>query len=470
MIDGSEIIVQIRDLNERGQGVGTAMHDPDLQGKVCFVDGALPGETVRARLVEDKARYRVLELLEVLDSSPDRVLSDCEYFPDCGSCQLRHMSYEAELQFKEKRVRDLLTRHGPLQPEDPAFLPIIGMAEPFYYRSKSIFPIQKENNDVTIGQYRRGTHELIDLFHCKLHSDIALSLVNAVRELAIRDKVSIYNETLHAGTLRHLVVRKAVASDEVMLIFVVNDRKADDTIASWIFDLKTTAKNKNMSLRSSWLNIMDVRGNRVLSDDYELLDGDKVIAETINEVRYNISPDSFFQVNPVQAAVLFQEVIESATLKAHDRVLDLYSGVGALALQLGFAAKDDSTISITGVDIVEQAIADAKENATLNELNNLEFIRADATQWLSEYESDENNLPFNVMVVDPPRKGLDPEAIDVMKRSGADRIVYVSCNPATLARDLTLFTDCYKVERVRPVDMFPRTTHVETVVLMSRKG
>ena len=468
MANTSVKIVQIRDLNERGQGVGAIVDDSPLQGKVCFVDGALPGETVSALVRLEKPRFLVLELLEVLAKSPDRILSDCEYFPECGSCQLRHMDYHAELSFKQKRVRDLLSRQGPLEVNDPAFLPIIGMEHPLHYRSKSIFPIQKEDDAIKIGQYRRGTHDLVDLFHCQLHGEVALDIVNAVRELILRDGVSIYDEQQHRGTLRHLVVREGFSSKQLMLIFVVNDKEADDVIRSWIPLLKRVVQKRGMALQSVWINDMDTKGNRILSSNYRLLEGEESITETINGVSYNISPDSFFQVNPIQAAVLFDQVVKMAALQPDEKVLDLYSGVGALALQLASAAQNDPSISITGVDLVPQAILDAKENAEINNLQNLHFIAEDATSWLNDYENDPDKKPFDVIVVDPPRKGLDPEAIDVMNRSGAKRIVYVSCNPSTLARDLSLLSDMYSVSRVQPVDMFPRTMHVETVVLMSR--
>lgn len=518
--------IAIRDINERGQGVGSVMavlngadgsaeeniesrnfptnHEKTEQyrGKICFVDGALPGEEVLATLRQEKRNYLVLDLVEILKSSPDREASDCEYFPECGSCQLRHMDYQAELHLKEKRVLDLLCRIGPLQTEvtdidstatDMAahsdtiqqsdiptsgdghsiFKPIIGMENPFHYRSKSIFPISESTTEsgdraVTIGQYRRGTHELVDLQDCKIQSEVALALVNTVRTLTVRDEVSIYDETEHRGTLRHLVVRVGFSSNQVMVIFVVNDDLADETIETWIPEFRQTVHSQGMTLQSVWLNDMDTRGNRILSSEYRLLDGAETIEETINGVTYQISPDSFFQVNPRQAAVLFDRVIDAAALNPGDRVLDLYCGVGALSLQLAASMGTDCPGEVIGVDNVPQAIQDAEENAQLNGMTNLRFIEADSTAWLKEYVENSTGDSFDVIVVDPPRKGLDPGTVEAIKNSDSQRVVYVSCNPATLARDLSSLHDKYRIDSVQPVDMFPRTMHVETVVLMSK--
>ncbi|NLA96063.1 MAG: 23S rRNA (uracil(1939)-C(5))-methyltransferase RlmD [Clostridiaceae bacterium] len=469
-------ICEIRDLNERGQGVGVVVQDgsasPPRQGMVCFVDGALPGEKVAASLIEAKGHYLVLDLDRIIEASPDRIESDCDYFPLCGSCRLRHLSYAAELNFKEQGVRDQLSHKGLLESGSPVFKSIMSMEHPFHYRGKSIFPIAVSDsgeNDLQIGQYSYGSHDLIDLHHCEIQSEVALILVNRVRELASRDRVTAYMEERQEGTLRHLLVRTAFSTRQVMLVCVVNDRKADPAILSWIPDLRASLHPSEFTLQSVWINDMEAMGNRILSSDYRHLDGSETIEEVINQVAYRISPDSFFQVNPRQAAVLFEEVIRAARLSPGERVLDLYSGVGALSLQLASAMKDATPpLEVTGVDRVTQAVMDARINAKINGLQNLTFIEADATAWLEAYEESPHNRPFDVIVVDPPRKGLEPQALDVIRQSGTHRIVYVSCNPATLARDLALLTDGYTVERVQPLDLFPRTTHVETVVLMSR--
>ncbi len=470
-------ICEIRDLNERGQGVGVVVQDdsasPPRQGMVCFVAGALPGEKVAASLIEAKSHYLVLDLDRIIEASPDRIESDCDYFPLCGSCRLRHLSYTAELNFKEQRVRGQLSHKGLLESGSPVFKSIVGMERPYYYRGKSIFPIAGSANgksDLRIGQYSYGSHDLVDLRHCEIQSEAALILVNRVREFASRDKIVAYQEETQEGTLRHLLVRTAFSTRQVMLVFVVKDREADPAILSWIPDLRASLLPSGFTLQSVWTNDMDVRGNRILSTDYRHLDGSETIEEVINRVTYRISPDSFFQVNPRQAAVLFEEVIRAARLSPGERVLDLYSGVGALSLQLASSMKDAAPPpEVTGVDRVTQAVVDARTNADINDLKNLTFIEADATRWLKDYEDNPQNLPFDVIVVDPPRKGLDPQAIEAIRGSGTPRIIYVSCNPATLSRDLALLGDVYEIESVQPIDMFPRTTHVESIVHLSRK-
>ena len=469
------LIVVIRDLNTHGQGVGVIENDPsgDCQGMICFVDGALPGERISGTLRERKRNYLIVTLDQVLEPSLDRIDSDCRYFPECGSCRLRHLNYPAELAVKEKHVRDLLSRNGLLGHDSPVFKQIMGMKDPLHYRGKSIFPVTSDpaGSGLLIGQYRYGSHDLVDLHDCHIQSRPALALVNRIRELASRDQVTAYDERTHDGTLRHLLIRTGFSSQEIMVVFVVNDRQADEAITSWLPLLKDTIKPLGFALQSSWINDMDTRGNRILSSKYRHLDGSQTIEEIINGVTYKISPDSFFQVNPRQAAVLFDEVIRAAELQPGERVLDLYSGVGAISLQFASAGKElVPPLEVTGVDRVKQAVMDARANAKINELVNLSFIEADATEWLKDYEDNAENQPFNIIVVDPPRKGLDPKALDVLRESGTPEIIYVSCNPATLARDLALLSDVYGIESVQPIDMFPRTTHVETVVLMSRKG
>ncbi len=476
MQDKNQILrVLIRDLNERGQGVGTVFTDNNedpRKGKIAFVDGALPNEEVTAVIREEKSRYLVLDIQDVLRTSGDRIPNDCEYFPECGSCQLRHLSYKGELAFKEKRVRDLLSRTGPLNQDSPVFQPIIGMEDPFHYRGKSIFPLKEtEDRDcpVAIGQYQRGSHDLVDLRSCKIQSEASLLIVNRVRELILEDGVSVYDEKNHKGTLRHLAIRYSFTNKEIMVIFVVNDQEADEIIEDWIPDLEEVLEDEGYKLHSVWLNDMETRGNRILSQRYRHLHGGVSLEEVVNGVKYKISPDSFFQVNPIQAARLFQEIVRAADLKPGDRVLDLYSGVGAISLQLAKAyEKLSPAIEITGVESVEQAVMDAELNMDINGLLNLAFIREDANSWLEDYENNPENTPFDLIVVDPPRKGLDQKGLDVILASHTPRLIYVSCNPATLARDLSDLAPAYTVDRVQPVDMFPRTAHVETVVLMSR--
>ena len=467
--------ILIRDVNERGQGVGTVLNDghddsvnaSDLdRGKVCFVNDALPGEVVTARLIEDKRNYRVLDLVEIEVPSPDRVLPDCEYYPECGSCQLRHLHYDAELRLKENRVRHFLSR---LEGAYPAkFLPIIGMGDTRHYRGKSIFPFSQEDGVVTIGQYRRGTNDLIDIQRCLVQSEVSLALVNSVRELANKDGVPAYDRMTQRGILRHLVVRTGFASRQVMLVFVVNDLSVKEQIMSWVPALEETALDAGYTLNSVWMNLQTSRDNRILSDDYLFLFGEETIEEEINGVRYNISPDSFFQVNPKQTEILFREVVKTANIKPGDRVLDLYCGVGAIALQLAsdIASHAQGSGEVIGVEIVEAAVDNARDNAKLNGIENVHFIKADASKWL--YEQNDK-LMIDVIVVDPPRKGLDPAALNVIREADCERVVYVSCNPATLARDLALLSDRYQIATIQPVDMFPHTTHVETIVLIQKE-
>ena len=467
--------ILIRDVNERGQGVGTVLNDghddsvnaSDLdRGKVCFVNDALPGEVVTARLIEDKRNYRVLDLVEIEVPSPDRVLPDCEYYPECGSCQLRHLHYDAELRLKENRVRHFLSR---LEGAYPAkFLPIIGMGDTRHYRGKSIFPFSQEDGVVTIGQYRRGTNDLIDIQRCLIQSEVSLALVNSVRELANKDGVPAYDRMTQRGILRHLVVRTGFASRQVMLVFVVNDLSVKEQIMSWVPALEETALDAGYTLKSVWMNLQTSRDNRILSDDYLFLFGEETIEEEINGVRYNISPDSFFQVNPKQTEILFREVVKTANIKPGDRVLDLYCGVGAIALQLAsdIASHAQGSGEVIGVEIVEAAVDNARDNAKLNGIENVHFIKADASKWLHEQK---DKLMIDVIVVDPPRKGLDPAALNVIREADCERVVYVSCNPATLARDLALLSDRYQIATIQPVDMFPHTTHVETIVLIQKE-
>jgi 23S rRNA (uracil1939-C5)-methyltransferase len=294
-----------------------------------------------------------------------------------------------------------------------------------------------------------------------------LALVNTVRELANMDEVTAYDRTTQQGILRHLVVRTGFASRHVMLVFVVNDPSVKETILSWVPALEETALDAGYTLKSVWMNLQTSRDNRILSDDYRFLFGEETIEEEINGVRYKISPDSFFQVNPVQTEKLFREVVKAANTKPGDSVLDLYCGVGAIALQLAsdIASHAQGSGEVIGVEIVEAAVDNARDNAKFNGIENVHFIKAEASKWLHEQK---DKLMIDVIVVDPPRKGLDHTALDVIRNANCERLIYVSCNPATLVRDLDLLSDRYQIVAIQPVDMFPRTMHVESCVLLSK--
>lgn len=465
--------LMITDLNQQGQGVGR------VEGQVVFVDGAIPGDQIRAQLVEDHRQYIVARLEQILTPSPDRIEPFCVVADRCGGCALQSMRYGTQLDLKRRHVVELLTRIGQVPAADEIVAATLGMANPSHYRCKVQFPIRGTAKAPEIGFYERRSHAVVDSTVCAIGHPVSDIVRTRVRDYIQRFAVEPYNEETHRGSLRHLVVRVARQTGQVMVILVSRTGNLPGTkwlaehlqadIAAYTADqaIETIplADRQALSfeLTSLVLNIQPARTNVILGSRTILLAGRDSIEERLLGLRFQISPLSFFQVNPEQTEVLYEQAITMAALTRKDQALDLYCGTGTIALALARQAG-----SVIGVETVEPAIQDARGNAERNGFTNVRFEVARAEDWLPKAVADGSIQP-TVAVVDPPRRGCDEALLEALKEVPLDRLVYVSCNPATMARDIARLAPVYRARQVQPVDMFPWTDSVECVCLLTRQ-
>ncbi len=455
MKKNEKIIVTIEDIGVSGEGIGK------VDGYTLFVKDAILGDTVEAVITKPKKNYGYAKMLRVLDASARRVPARCPVARQCGGCQIQELSYEGQLEFKAKKVYGNLERIGGFSPAllDNIMEPICGMEEPFYYRNKAQFPIGtvKEGKVVT-GFYAGRTHQIIPNMECALGVQVNEEILKIVVEFMNRNGVSAYDEETHRGLVRHVLIRYGFTTKEIMVCFVING----DNIPHSEKLVDKLSQIDGMTSITYSVNCENT--NVIMGKEFGVLWGQPYITDYIGDVQYQISPLSFYQVNPVQTEKLYTLAMEYAELKGEETVWDLYCGIGTISLFLAQKAK-----KVYGVEIVPQAIADARNNAKINGITNAEFFVGKAEEILPE-QYKANQVYADVIVVDPPRKGCDEKLLDTMVQMKPRRIVYVSCDSATLARDLKYLCEHgYELERVKPVDQFPHTVHVETVVLLSSK-
>lgn len=444
------IDVTIEDLTHDGQGVAK------VEGYPLFIANALPGEKIKAKVTKTNKGYGFARLLEVEEQSNYRVEPPCPIYYQCGGCQLQHLSYEGQLEAKEKQVRDVMDRIGKL--EDVTIHPVLGMEDPWHYRNKSQVPVGEENGRLIAGFYKQRSHDIIDMDQCLIqneHNDIMLQKIKAV---CAKYGVHAYNEHTHKGDLRHVMVRYGKSTGEMMIVFITRtDRlpNKEQIIAELTKEMK--------HLRSIVQNVNTKRTNVIFGDKTKVLWGEEYIYDEIGSVRFAISARSFYQVNPDQTKVLYDQALKYANLTGEETVIDAYCGIGTISLFLAQKAK-----KVYGVEIVPEAIEDARRNATLNGMNNVEFAVGEAEVVIPNWYKQ--GIIADVLVVDPPRKGCDEALLNTIIEMKPKKVVYVSCNPGTLARDLRILEDGgYKTKEIQPVDMFPQTTHVECVSLLQRE-
>lgn len=440
-------ILNITGMTHEGQGVGR------IEGFAVFVDGALENEQVEVRIIKLNKSYAVGKLVTILKPSPHRVEPFCGAYRRCGGCSLQHMDYEAQLEFKTKLVRDNLERLGGLK--NVIVHDAIGMKHPMNYRNKAQYPVASVNGIVTTGFYAARSHHVIDSDECGIQDIVSDKVRKVVRQYIIERNLSIYDETTGKGLIRHIITRVGFNTGEIMVVLVLNGKSLPMTE-----DLVNKLVETVPGIKSIFLNINTENTNIILGERNIRLFGSDTIADTIGRYKFLISPHSFFQVNPVQTEVLYSKALEYAALTGTETVFDLYSGIGTISLFLSAKAG-----KVYGVEVVEEAIADARKNAELNGVNNVEFILGEAENTVPELYK--KGIRADVVVLDPPRKGCEESLLSLLADMQPDRIVYVSCNPATLARDLKyLDGQGYKAIEAQPVDMFAWTGHVEAVVLM----
>ncbi len=442
-----EFELTVTGFTAEGSGVGRK------DGETVFVENAAAGDVVLAHVIKAKKTYAVAKTVRVLTPSPDRVTPACPVFDRCGGCVFGHVSYEAELRQKEQTVRDAFARIGGLT---PAFEPICPSPRVARYRNKAEYPVRSVNGELTVGFYARRTHRVIGAQDCLLQPEEFAAIVALFRDWAQSERVTAYDETTGEGLLRHLYLRKGFATGEIAVCPVLNGN-ALPAADALIERLKTVP-----GFATLCYNVNTADTNVVLGRKTVALVGDGTIADELCGLRLRLSPASFYQVNRDGAELLYRKAAEYADLHAEDDLLDLYCGTGTVGLSMARCVR-----SLIGVEIVPDAVEDAKRNAARNGVTNAEFLCADAAEAAATLKA--RGVTPRVVLLDPPRKGCAEELLHTVAQIAPERVVYISCDPATLARDCARFSALgYTAQKAAPVDMFPRTGHVETVVLLSR--
>ena len=441
----------IEDFGSEGEGIGK------VDGFTLFVKDALIGDEIEVKVIKTKKNYGYGRLMKIIKPSPFRVEARCKNARACGGCQIQHLSYEKQLEYKQTKVENLLKRVGKI--ENYEMLPIIGMKEPYYYRNKAQFPVGKnKDGEIVTGFYAGRTHAIIDTEHCYIQHPLNEQLVRCVKQWMVQNHIEPYDETTGHGLVRHILTRIGFKTKEVMVCLVINGKKLPK--AEKLIELLKDIPG----MTSISININQEKTNVILGRQVVTLWGRDYIEDYIGDVKFRISPLSFYQVNPVQTQVLYGKALEFADLKGNETVWDLYCGIGTISL---FLAKNAA--KVYGVEIVPQAIDDAKKNAEINHIENAQFFVGKSEEILPEMYARTKERA-DVIVVDPPRKGCDESLLECITWMQPDKVVYVSCDPATLARDLKYMEEHgYKVQKVQCVDMFGHSVHCESVCLLSRK-
>ena len=456
------IEVEITDIGNDGEGIGK------VYGYTLFIKDAVIGDVVKAKIMKAKKNYAYAHLEEVVKPSEYRTTPACHIAKQCGGCQLQFMSYEKQLQYKQDKVRNNIIRLGgfPADEIDQIMEPIIGMENPFQYRNKAQFPVGTDKNGKIItGFYAGHSHNIIANTDCKIGTVENKEILEAVISYMEKNHVSAYNEETGKGLVRHILIRKGFTSGEIMVCIIINRKGKAGKIAEYLPNQQelVDALSAIKGMTSISVDINTEKSNVIMGAEVHTIWGQDAVSDTLCGLEFNISPLSFYQVNPVQATRLYEQAIEYAQLTGNETVWDLYCGIGTITLAMSQKAKQ-----VYGVEIIPQAIDDAKQNAIRNKINNAEFFVGKAEEVLPQKYKDEG-IYADVICIDPPRKGCDEQALGTMLKMAPKRIVYVSCDSATLARDLRILCDGgYKLEHVRPCDMFPMSTHVETVVLLTK--
>jgi 23S rRNA (uracil-5-)-methyltransferase RumA len=444
------IQIEITDIGMNGEGIGK------VDGLTMFIKDAIVGDIIEARIMKMKKNYGYACIVKIIKESSYRVEPKCPIAKPCGGCQLQALSYEEQLKYKQNKVYNHFQRIGKFN-EIP-MEPIVGMENPYSYRNKAQFPIgrDKEGN-IVAGFYASRTHSIIATEKCYIGAKINEEILRKVISFMEEYKIEPYNEVTGAGLVRHVLIRYGFTTKEIMVCLVINRNrlKNSDKLIGKLVEMK--------GMTSISINMNKENTNVILGTELKVLWGQGYITDYIGDIKYQISPLSFYQVNPMQTRVLYEKALNAAGLTGNEIVWDLYCGIGTISLFLAKKAK-----KVYGVEIVPQAIIDAKENARINGITNAEFFVGKAEEVLPQKYKKEN-VYADVIVVDPPRKGCEESLLDTMIQMKPKRIVYVSCDSATLARDLEYLCRVdYEIKTVCPVDMFPHSTHVETVVLLSK--
>jgi len=440
--------VEIIDMNHTGQGIAK------INNFVVFISGAITGDIVKIKITDKKKNYALAEIISIIKPSEFRIDSSCPHFQKCGGCQLMHMDYKEQLKFKRNRVINEFRRAGANFDEETVNN-TIGMKEPFRYRNKTAFSVAKIEGEIHIGPYEQGTYNTVDIDGCLIQSKAADEAVKAFKSLMEKYNIEAYDKKTKSGIIRNIIIRNN-RKNEIMLIIVTRTENFKNK------ELLVSELSLISNIKTIIQNINNKNTNLIMGRKNITLYGSGTIIDTIDDLVFTISPETFFQINPVQTEKLYQTAIEYADIDKDSICFDIYCGIGTISLMAAKKAK-----YVYGVEVVEQSILNARANAKKNNISNVEFYAGKAEEILPRLYKQ--NIKADIIIVDPPRKGCEKEVIDTIINMSPKRVVYVSCNPSTLARDVKLLEyGGYKLTKAQPVDQFPWSVHVETVVLMSR--
>ena len=442
-----EYIVDIIDSGFEGEGIAK------IEGYTIFIPNAIKGERIKILIVKVLKSHAFGKIVEIISPSKNRIKEDCTTYKRCGGCDLRHIEYKETLKMKQNAVQSLVnkTLKNTIQVQET-----LGMKNPLYYRNKAQYPVGiDKNGNATIGVFANRTHEIIPIETCLIQNKTSQELAKFIINFINENKISIYNEHKQKGLIRHIVTKVGIRTGEVMCILVINgknipkEKELVHTIINNFPQVKTIVKNINMK------NTNVILGNKNIN-----LYGDGYITDVLGEYTFKISPHSFYQVNPIQAEKLYKIGVEAANITNNDIVFDLYCGIGTISLFMAQYAK-----KVYGIEIVEEAIKDAKENAKLNNIKNAEFIAGDVEKILDKLINKDKIIP-DIVMIDPPRKGMDTQSVENILKIEPKKLVYISCNPATLIRDLQKLEEKYEIKMIKPVDMFPFSKHIECIAVL----
>lgn len=445
-----EYVVEIIDNGFEGEGIAK------IDGYTIFVPNAIKGEKVKILIVKVLSSHAFGKIIEVIEASKYRVESDCSTYKRCGGCNLRHIKYEKTLEMKQNAVQSLVnkTLNNKIKVSK-----VVGMENPFYYRNKAQYPVGLDKNgNPVIGVFANRTHEIIQMQDCKIQHKESEKIAKYIFDLWNKKNLSIYSETTGKGLLRHIVIKIGFKTNEIMCILVINGKDIPNEV-----QIIRTIINEFPNVKTIVKNINTKNTNVILGKKNINIYGAGTISDKLGNLVFKISPLSFYQVNPVQTEKLYSIGVEAAKITNDDVVFDLYCGIGTISLFMAQYAK-----KVYGVEIVEQAVEMAKENAKINGIDNVDFFAGDVEYVLDDLINGKKIIP-DVVMIDPPRKGLDKKSIQNLLSVAPKRLVYISCNPATLVRDLASFEDKYEIKSITPVDMFPFTSSIESVAVLQLK-
>ncbi|STY43018.1 Uncharacterized RNA methyltransferase SAV1897 [Listeria grayi] len=450
--EGQRFPLTIRRMGINGEGIGY------YKRAIVFVPGAITGEEVVVEAKRIAPRYTEAEIKKIRIPSPNRVKPPCPVYEACGGCQLQHISYQAQLELKRDILIQALEKHTKFNIGKLPIKDVIGMDEPFRYRNKSQFQTRySEDGNVVAGLYSANSHDLVPIDDCLVQDPATVAITNTVKEALQELNIPIYNEKQNSGIVRTIVVRTGFKTGQSQLVLITNSKKLPKKRA-----LLEIIKQKHPEIISIMQNVNTQKSSLIFGEETMHLDGEETMQEALGEMKYDLSARAFFQLNPVQTEKLYNEVRRALNLSGTERIIDAYCGAGTIGLSLAGQVRE-----VRGMDVIPEAIEDAKHNAALNQVTNSYYEVGKAETILPKWL--EEGFQADAVILDPPRVGCDQALIRALLDYAPKQIVYVSCNPSTLARDLALFSKEYQINAIQPVDMFPQTAHVETVTVMQKR-